>query len=372
MVSAPPTVVALDEAVGTCQPSNDHRMRSDRVTHVRLTKLATIADFEDRDRLGEARDSQFPSSIGTPRGWNAKRPRPDYAIGESRMAISVDFVSDLRLFRENPTDMSANLFVTPVGRLSVEENADAVPEVSAAVMATLRIAFAESNADGLLLVASQELRDDLPASFVFFRGLARRLFQAVCQLGETEVASWATVPPPDDEQLLQLVVEAPPMRGLEYLGADLLRSLWRELSKRVVQQAVEHPEGPAGYLRSVNPLWHLLGRVTFHLAENKRDPDRPFAFMATYTHRLSGQTRLQHLPLAGALKTYAGAREVAKLESLLEPVRRAAESSGLVRELVDTKAIFALQAWSIRKAYQFLKVTPQFEAAGIIVRVPNW
>ena len=49
--------------------------------------------------------------------------------------------------------------------------------------------------------------------------------------------------------------------------------------------------------------------------------------MATFTHRLSSQAKLQHLPLADALKTYAGAREQAKLAALLEPVRRAAEQS---------------------------------------------
>ena len=103
---------------------------------------------------------------------------------------------------------------------------------------------------------------------------------------------------------------------------NLLRSIWSELAEHVAAEAAKSPEGPAAFLRGLNPLWHLLGRVTFHLAENKRDPERPFAFLATYTHRLSGQARLAHLPLAEALKTYAGAKELAKLESLLEPVRR--------------------------------------------------
>ena len=32
-----------------------------------------------------------------------------------------------------------------------------------------------------------------------------------------------------------------------------------------------HPGGAQAYLREKNPLWRLVGRVTFHLAENKRD-----------------------------------------------------------------------------------------------------
>src|SRR5204863_5058871 len=120
--------------------------------------------------------------------------------------------------------------------------------------------------------------------------------------------------------------------------------LWAELRDFVVARAAKHRDGPAAYLAAVNPLWHLLGRVTFHLAENKRDSVRPFAFLATYTHKLSGQSRLQHLPLADALKTYAGAKDQQKLESLLEPVRRAAERSPLAKELLDKKSLFAPQA----------------------------
>ncbi len=236
----------------------------------------------------------------------------------------------------------------------------------------LEAAFENSSADGLVLLASQALGHELPAGLVFWRGLARRFFQAVCHEGEGAFEKWVSIAPPSDEDLSQLVAEAPPMRGLEYLDADLLRRLWTELRDLVVAEAGKHPEGAAAYLSTVNPLWHLLGRVTFHLAENKRDAERPFAFLATYTHRLSGQARLQHLPLADAVKTYAGAKDHAKLESLLEPVRRAAEQSSLVRELLDSKALFVAQAWSIGQAHRFLTESSRIEEAGVVVRVPDW
>src|SRR5207245_10942069 len=143
-----------------------------------------------------------------------------------------------------------------------------------------------------------------------------------------------------------------------YLNVALLQTLWSELRSLGATRAKESPEGPAAFLRTVNPLWHLVGRVTFHLAENKRDAERPFAFLATYTHRLSGQARPQHLPLAEALKQYAAARDRGKLESLLEPVKRAGEKSDLVRELLDNKTLFAPQAWPIRQAYRFLREAP--------------
>jgi non-specific serine/threonine protein kinase len=267
--------------------------------------------------------------------------------------------------------MSLSLTITPGGHLHLVNDPDSLPTVPEAAAAALQRAFEQSSAEGLLRLASAELSPELPPALVFWRGLARQFFQAVCQLGEAGIKQWASVAPPE-ELLDRLATEAPPMRGLEYLNKSLLGSLWRQLQELTVQRAGSFPDGPAAYLRTINPLWHLLGRVTFHLAENKRDPARPFAFLATYTHKLSGQARLQHLPLAEALKTYAGEKDLPKLESLLEPVRRAAQQSGLVRELLDSKALFAPQAWSIRQAYRFLSESPRMEEAGVVVRVPDW
>jgi non-specific serine/threonine protein kinase len=268
--------------------------------------------------------------------------------------------------------MSLSVAITPAGRLHLEPAPDALPAVLPNQAEALQRAFAQSSAEGLRLLASAEMTQQLPPALVFWRDIARHLFHAVCQLGEGGFAQWASAAPPSDEQLAEWVEAAPPMRGLEYLDNSLLRYLWTELQTLVASQASNFPGGPAAYLRNINPLWHLLGRVTFHLAENKRDPDRPFAFLATYTHRMSGQARLQHLPLAEALKIYAAAKDRRKLETLLEPVQRAAGKSELVRELLDRKALFAPQAWSIRQAYRFLTEVPRMEEAGLVVRVPDW
>jgi hypothetical protein len=268
--------------------------------------------------------------------------------------------------------MSQSIRITPAGRLEVEDAAEALPELSAAAMVELQGAFAQSSAHGLLHLASSGVHEELPAALVFWRELGRRFFHAVAQLGEDAVGAWDKLVSPDDAELEQMTAAAPPMRGLEYLSAHLLAALWEELRALVVQQAEAHPQGPREYLRSVSPLWGLLGRVTFHLAENKRNAEAPFAFMATYTHRLSAGARLQHLPLSQALKEYVGAKNQAKLASLLEPVKRAAGKSPLVRELLDSRALFQAQAWTIPQAYKFLLEVPRLEESGLVVRVPDW
>ncbi len=116
----------------------------------------------------------------------------------------------------------------------------------------------------------------------------------------------------------------------------------------------------------------MVGRVCLHLAENKRDPDYPFAFIATYVHKVSKQAKPQHLPLSRALKEYAGTENRRKLLALLSPLSRAAEKSSFVRELVDSGAVYHPMSWTPKEAYRFLCEIELYEQAGLVVRVPDW
>ena len=256
-----------------------------------------------------------------------------------------------------------------------DESAGQLAETTAAA---LERAFGDSSADGLFYLASRGLAEQLPASLVFWRDIAARFFHALCGLDDEAIARATrsagddALAAPDEEQLDVLLEAAPPMRGLEYLTRDVLRRLWADLKQLVLARAAAFEGGPQAFLASVNPLWHLLGRVTFHLAENKRDPARPFAFLATYTRRISAGAKLKHLPLADALQQYAGEKNQTRLAALLAPVRQAAQTSALVRELLDSRALFQPQAWSIGQAHRFLTDVPRMEESGLVVRVPDW
>jgi hypothetical protein len=93
------------------------------------------------------------------------------------------------------------------------------------------------------------------------------------------------------------------------------------------------------WLAGKSAVWSLVGRVHFHLAENKSDPDRPFAFLATYTSRVSAHGKAQHLPLSQALAEFSDGKSQARLLSLLMPVQRAAEQCGWLRAMVESGAI---------------------------------
>ena len=96
----------------------------------------------------------------------------------------------------------------------------------------------------------------------------------------------------------------------EYLTADVLVDLWRALDAAFDAERAEAKLSVQEFLKSRHPAWNLVGRVHFNLAENRRDEEAPFAFLATYTTRLSAEAKAQHLPLGKALQEYAG-RETA-------------------------------------------------------------
>ena len=162
------------------------------------------------------------------------------------------------------------------------------------------------------------------------------------------------------------------MQGAEYLTVAALSHLWHQLDAAFDTELGEANCDVQEFLKRHNPAWNLVGRVHFNLAENKKDPDSPFAFLATYTTRLSAQSQAkpQHVALGQALREYAGAASKDRLLSLLLPVQRAAEACPWLKAMVDGGEIFHPLRWTPREALGLLRDVPVLEAAGVVVRMP--
>ena len=220
--------------------------------------------------------------------------------------------------------------------------------------------------------ATEEMDAALPPPFEFARSIARLYLTNLCHAAIAEPGGAVTELPPPPADLERAVLQAPPMTGLEYLSEQVLSNWWRDLDALAHSEIKRHPGGTQGYLRERNPQWRYVGRVTLHLAENKRNPDYPFAFLATFANGLTPQGKVKHEPLGRALQQYAGEQNREAMLTLLLPISGAAESSELIRRLVDSAEIYHPLAWSPREAYEFLKAIPLFESSGLIVRVPDW
>ncbi|MEA2093094.1 MAG: DEAD/DEAH box helicase [Pseudomonadota bacterium] len=238
-------------------------------------------------------------------------------------------------------------------------------------IATIGKAFARSVGEGLFTLAARKSGADLSPSLQYWRNFACKYLNERCLLAQADPQQPDPIEPFTATETMPLLMSAPPMRGAEYLSAPVLQAIRSLLDDWLCVQ-IQATGGLDALLAKRAPQWHQVGRVCFHLAENKNDPDFPFAFMATYAPELSEQGRIRHQPLSRALQEYAGAKNKKALIRLLSPVQLAAESSPVIKDLVDTGDIYHPLAWSPGEAYEFLKDAPQYEQCGVVVRLPDW
>ena len=264
--------------------------------------------------------------------------------------------------------------LTPQGHLVLAPT-DEARTLPGNLQERLEAAFERGAGHGLLELGIREVGTALPAEFAYWRDFAGRYVTTLCMsaqsAGVTGPAAASTIEAPPAEMLTELASAAPPMPGGEYLNADVLAALWDGIDTACRTELAAAKQTLQEFLKGRNPAWHLVGRVHFNLAENRSDEEAPFAFIATYTTRLSAQSRAQHLPLAEALREYAGAKNKARLLSLLKPVQEAARECAWLTAMLESGELYHPVRWSAAEAFQFLTDVPKLEAAGIVVRAPS-
>jgi non-specific serine/threonine protein kinase len=267
-------------------------------------------------------------------------------------------------------DMALDPALSPHGVLKLRPQDDAAT-ITSEVADRIGSAFSRGSGHGLLWLGANEVGTALPPPLSYWREFGTRYVTGLCMLpGMAEGGAKPAVPPPSTTELEQMAAAAPPMIGAEYLNVAVLADLWT-----ATDTAFDVELGQAGlnvqeFLKRRNPAWNLVGRVNFNLAENRKDEDAPFAFLATYTTRLSAQAKAQHLPLGKALQEYSGAKNRDRLLSLLVPVQRAAERCSWLKAMVDAGEIYHPLRWTPAEAVRFLKDVPALESSGVIVRMP--
>jgi non-specific serine/threonine protein kinase len=263
--------------------------------------------------------------------------------------------------------------LTPSGRIDVHTGGPGEgPPLSSPVKRRILAAFAAGRGAGLLHMGAGEVGTDLHPTLAYWRDFGQAFVARACAATDPTDPKHLELPDPEPDELAAFAQAPPPMLGAELIGQPLLAALWSDLGRALAGEAARLPDGVQGYLKRHSSVWNVVGRVCFHLAENKQEPRYPFAFLATYVHRVSRQARPMYRPLGRALEEYAGARNRRKLLALLAPLSRAAEHSDLVRELVDSGEVYHPLSWTPQEAYRFLSEVPACERAGLVVRTPDW
>lgn len=263
----------------------------------------------------------------------------------------------------------SSLALTPRGHLRLTVGDAAEPPASVP-LARFERAFDRGSGHGLLELGAGEVGTALPPDVAYWRDFAARLVASICTLRDLDLEP---IDPPPPSELEAIAAAAPPMTGAEYITTAVLERLWAETDEAFRSELAESKTSVQTFLQNKNPSWHVVGRVHFNLAENRRDDEAPFAFLATYTTQLSTDARAQHLPLGRALSEYAGAGNKARLLALLLPVQRAAAECPWLKAMVDAGEIYHPLRWTPAEAFRLLTDVPRLEAAGVIVRVPaSW
>ena len=104
----------------------------------------------------------------------------------------------------------------------------AAPALEPALARRMQSAFARGAGHGLLWLGAAEVATALPPALSYFRELGRRHVTAICARPDVEERS-SEIPAPDPAELEQLARAAPAMPGAEYLTADVLCALWRQM-----------------------------------------------------------------------------------------------------------------------------------------------
>ena len=277
-----------------------------------------------------------------------------------------------------PSDPSHTLALTPQGHLTLIPSDE--PALSFDIAKRLVMASALGGGSGscLLTLGAENVGVVLPPVAGWWRDFAVRYLTALCALPQVDAvdavgAVPGRVPVPNAGDLQTLVWTAPPMDGAEYLSVAVLEQLWSELDRALHAALLQSGETLDVFLKACNPAWNLVGRVHVHLAENRKDDEFPFAFLATYSTRLSAQGKAQHRPLGEALREYAAAADKGRLLALLAPLQRASEHCEWLKGLIDRREIFQPLRWTPGEALTLLNDVPRLEQAGVVVRMPaNW
>ena len=221
----------------------------------------------------------------------------------------------------------------------------------------------------LLFLGFCQKSTPLSPSLGFWRSFVALFARKLRLTPEIEKQRDRVVLPLESSELQELIGCIPLMTGSEYVGEELLSSMWQLLHVIFARKIASSTGTIEVFIKGFSPEIHLAGRIYFHLVENRKG-SAPFAFLATYSTALNADGESRHLPLKYALEEYKG--DHGKLLELLVNVTDAARESELINELLESGELFSPLSWSTREAYAFLKEIRLYEDCGILCRIPNW
>ncbi len=229
--------------------------------------------------------------------------------------------------------------------------------------------FLENPNEALIFLGFSDRTGFMSDSLHYFRQIASTFVKKLSMNPDIKVLREKIVVDIAEEEIEQLLKNAPYLKGIENLNQIWLEQAWEKLNQVFSNMIQSYKGSVEDFFAAFNPNLQLIGRVFFHLVESKKE-EYPFAFLATYSAEVSSDGKSKHLPLKNAIAEYG--ENSKKLLDLLATVNKATENSAFISELVESGEIFHPLSLTAEEAYTFLKEIPVYEEAGILCRMPNW
>ncbi|MBU3914689.1 ATP-dependent helicase, partial [bacterium] len=182
------------------------------------------------------------------------------------------------------TDQELIAVIMPTGSIQLEWNtsSEATNKSSRLLQHEIHQLFVTDREKWLLRLGFCDRETRLSSSLDFWRRFAGEFVHKLIQTPDLETLRDRVQISIEVEELAGFIDTAPLMTGSEYLSQWMLQDVWAELNS-AFSLAIQTFEGSvASFVKTYSPNIHLVGRVYFHLVENK-NADVPFAFLATYT-----------------------------------------------------------------------------------------
>lgn len=173
------------------------------------------------------------------------------------------------------------------------------------------------------------------------------------------------------EELEEVKNRVPFAIGMEFINEEWISYTWEKIADIYRREISSYKGTVKDFLMERNTNINVVGRVFFHLVENKEE-DYPFAFLATYSteNKSAGLHKAKHMPLKNALLEYKDDKE--KLLQLMSTISKAADKSNFISELMESGELFSPLKLNKYEAYTILKEISIYEESGIMCRIPNW
>jgi non-specific serine/threonine protein kinase len=222
----------------------------------------------------------------------------------------------------------------------------------------------------LIVLGLSEPAIPLSPCLAFWRELAARWVHLARTAPDVEERRGAVSVELPDAEAVDLLQRMPAMTGVERADLPFVQGVWRSMCS-AFSESIRDFKGPVeDYFHKTAPRPRHVDRIHFHLVENRKDGERPFAFLATYTTRIDEHGKTRHLPLRHAMEEYRHRKD--KLLELLAAVNKVARKNALIASLVESGELFHPVAFKPADAFAFLNGVQDFEAAGILCRIPRW